>query len=73
MTLIITWEDIDPTFWIEVDEEGVEHRILGWGNVRFINCELNEDMISIKIKDGVNLNFLLKRLLIKQMLILRLV
>ena len=47
-----TWEDIDPTFWIEVDEEGVEHRILGWGNVRFFNCELNEDMISIKIKDG---------------------
>ena len=48
----ITWEDIDPTFWIEVDEEGVEHRILGWGNTRFFNCELNEDMISIKIKDG---------------------
>ena len=47
-----TWEDIDPTFWIEVDEQGEEHRILGWGNVRFFNCELNEDMISIKIKDG---------------------
>lgn len=47
-----TWEDIDPTFWLEVDEQGVEHRILGWGNVRFFNCELNEDMISIKIKDG---------------------
>jgi beta-xylosidase len=24
-----TWEDIDPTFWIETDEKGVEHRILG--------------------------------------------
>ena len=48
----ITWEDIDPTFWIETDEDGVEHRILGWGNSRFFNCELNEDMISIKIKDG---------------------
>ena len=47
-----TWEDIDPTFWIETDEKGVEHRILGWGNVRFFNCELNEDMISIKDKDG---------------------
>ena len=47
-----TWEDIDPTFWLEIDEEGVEHRILGWGNVRFFNCELNEDMISIMIKDG---------------------
>ena len=49
---VSTWEDIDPTFWIETDEEGVEHRILGWGNVRFFNCELNEDMISIKDKDG---------------------
>ena len=46
------YEDIDPTFWLEIDEEGVEHRILGWGNDRFFNCELNEDMISIIIKDG---------------------
>ena len=37
---------------MEIDEEGVEHRILGWGNDRFFNCELNEDMISIIIKDG---------------------
>ena len=49
---VSTWEDIDPTFWLETDENGVEHRILGWGNVRIFNCELNEDMISIKIKDG---------------------
>ena len=49
---VSTWEDIDPTFWIEKDENGVEHRILGWGNVRFFNCELNEDMISIKDQDG---------------------
>ena len=48
----ITWEDLDPTFWLEIDEEGVEHRILGWGNTRIFNCELNEDMISVKIKDG---------------------
>ena len=47
-----TWEDIDPTFWLEVDEQGVEHRILGWGNTRFFNCELNKDMISIMMKDG---------------------
>ena len=47
-----TWEDIDPTFWLEKDEQGIEHRILGWGNVRIFNCELNEDMISITIKDG---------------------
>ena len=43
-----TWEDIDPTFWIETDEKGVEHRILGWRNTRFFNCELTENMISIK-------------------------
>ena len=48
----VPYEDIDPTFWIETDENGEEHRILGWGNDRFFNCELNEDMISIKIKDG---------------------
>ena len=49
---VSTWEDIDPTFWIEKDEDGKEHRILGWGNVRFFNCELNEDMVSIVDKDG---------------------
>lgn len=49
---VSTWEDIDPTFWIETDEDGVEHRILGWGNVRFFNCELEEDMITIVDKDG---------------------
>ena len=47
-----TWEDIDPTIWIEKDEKKIEHRILGWGNVRFFNCELNKDMISIMNKDG---------------------
>lgn len=46
-----TWEDIDPTAWIET-VDGVEHRVLGWGNNRFFNCELNEDMISIKDRDG---------------------
>ena len=43
-----TWEDIDPTIWIETDGEGVEHRYLGWGNTRFFVCELNEDMITVK-------------------------
>ncbi len=47
-----TWEDIDPTIWIEKDDEGVEHRYLGWGNTRFFVCELNEDMISVKDRDG---------------------
>ena len=47
-----SWEDIDPTVWIETDEAGVEHRYLGWGNNRFFVCELNADMISIKDRDG---------------------
>lgn len=47
-----TWEDIDPTAWIETDENGVEHRYLGWGNTRFFVCELNDDMISITDRDG---------------------
>ena len=47
-----SWEDIDPTVWVETDENGVEHRYLGWGNTRFFVCELNEDMISIKDQDG---------------------
>ncbi|CUX27374.1 family 43 glycosylhydrolase [Clostridium sp. C105KSO13] len=47
-----TWEDIDPTIWIEKDDDGAEHRYLGWGNTRFFICELNENMISIKDQDG---------------------
>ena len=47
-----SWEDIDPTVWIETDKEGVEHRYLGWGNNRFFVCELNADMTSIKDRDG---------------------
>lgn len=46
------WEDIDPTAWVDTDENGVEHRYLAWGNTRFFTCELNEDMISIKDRDG---------------------
>ncbi len=46
-----SWEDIDPTVWIETDENGIRHRYLGWGNTRFFICELNEDMISIKNQD----------------------
>lgn len=48
-----TWEDIDPTAWVETDPEtGEDRRVLCWGNNRFFNCELNEDMISIKDRDG---------------------
>lgn len=46
------WEDIDPTVWIETDENGEEHRYLAWGNSRFFICELNEDMISVKDRNG---------------------
>lgn len=43
-----TFNDIDPTVWIETDSAGVEHRYLCWGNNKLFMCELNEDMISIK-------------------------
>ena len=47
-----TFNDIDPTGWIETDENGEEHRYLAWGNGMFFVCELNEDMISIKDLNG---------------------
>ncbi len=43
-----TFNDIDPTVWIDTDEAGEEHRYLAWGNGMFFVCELNEDMISVK-------------------------
>lgn len=46
------WNDIDPTVWIENDENGEEHRYLAWGNSKLYICELNEDMISVKDYDG---------------------
>ena len=46
------WNDIDPTVWIENDENGEEHRYLAWGNGKFYICELNEDMISVKDYNG---------------------
>lgn len=47
-----TFNDIDPTVWIEKDESGEEHRYLAWGNGMFFVCELNEDMISVKDRNG---------------------
>lgn len=47
-----TWNDIDPTVWIETDEKGEEHRYLSWGNSKLYMCELNEDMISVKDYNG---------------------
>lgn len=46
------WNDIDPTVWIEKDDNGVEHRYLFWGNGKNYICELNEDMISVKDING---------------------
>lgn len=46
------WNDIDPTVWIETDENGTEHRYLAWGNGRYYICELNEDMISVTDKNS---------------------
>ena len=46
------WNDIDPTVWIETDEQGVEHRYLCWGNGKLFVCELNEDMVSVKDYNG---------------------
>ena len=51
-----SWEDIDPTVWIETGKDGQRHRYLGWGNTRFFVCELNEDMISVKDRDGNSSN-----------------
>lgn len=47
-----SFNDIDPTVWIETDETGEEHRYLAWGNGIFYICELNEDMISVKDLNG---------------------
>lgn len=47
-----SFNDIDPTVWIETDESGEEHRYLAWGNGIFFICELNEDMISVKDQDA---------------------
>lgn len=47
-----TYNDIDPTVWIETGDDGVEHRYLAWGNGQFYICELNEDMTSVKDQNG---------------------
>ena len=45
------FNDIDPTVWVETIG-GVESRYLAWGNGKFYICELNEDMISVKDRNG---------------------
>jgi hypothetical protein len=46
------WNDIDPTVWIDTDENGNEVRYLAWGNGKFYICQLNQDMISVTDLDG---------------------
>lgn len=45
-------EDIDPTVWIEQDEDGEEHIYLMWGNSNLWMCELEDDMVHVKDQDG---------------------
>lgn len=52
MPQVNNWDDIDPTVWIEKDSTGTEHRYLAWGNSRYYVCEMNEDMISVKDRNG---------------------
>lgn len=47
-----TFNDIDPTVWVEEGADGVEHRYLCWGNNKLFICELDEDMISVKDVNG---------------------
>ena len=48
----VIWDDLDPTVWVEEDENGVEKRYMMWGNSNLYLVELNEDMISITDKNG---------------------
>ena len=45
------YNDIDPTVWIETID-GVERGYIAWGNGRLYVAELNEDMLSIKDRNG---------------------
>ncbi len=47
-----SFNDIDPTVWIEMDKAGEEHRYLAWGNGVFFVCELNRDMVSVRDRNG---------------------
>ncbi|MEY8515889.1 family 43 glycosylhydrolase [Lachnospiraceae bacterium 29-84] len=45
------WEDIDPTAWIDTDENGEEHVYMAWGNSNCWMCELDIDGDSVKVMD----------------------
>ncbi len=48
----VGWDDIDPTVWVENDENGVEHRYISWGNSNLYIAELNEEMNSLVDLNG---------------------
>lgn len=48
----VGWDDIDPTVWIENDENGVEHRYIMWGNSNCYIAELTESMTSLVDLNG---------------------
>lgn len=48
----VGWDDIDPTVWIENDENGVEHRYIAWGNSNCYIAELTETMTSLVDLNG---------------------
>ena len=48
----VGWDDIDPTVWVENDENGVEHRYIMWGNSNLYIAELNEEMNSLVDLNG---------------------
>lgn len=50
----VGWDDIDPTVWVEIDEEGNEHRYMMWGNSNLYIAELNEEMNSLMDLSGDN-------------------
>ncbi len=48
----VGWDDIDPTVWVENDENGTERRYLCWGNSNIYMAELTDDMINLTDKNG---------------------
>ncbi len=45
------WEDIDPTAWIDKDENGKETVYMAWGNTNPWMCELEIDGDKVAVKD----------------------
>ncbi len=48
----VSWDDIDPTVWVENDENGIEHRYLCWGNGNVYMAELEPDMVNLTDRSG---------------------